>query len=124
MIKKKYRLHEKQIKKILQEKNPFFSKTMVVFFKKNNYSYSRFAIIIWLKSVRSNVERNFFRRLFYKKVSFFIDKGGFDVVFIVKKNALFSSKEEKKVYAFENTTMFLCKKIFCHPCVWKKEIFF
>jgi ribonuclease P protein component len=69
MIKKIYRLKEKQVKKVLQKAKPFFSYNIVLNYMKNNQNINRYAIIISSKSVNTNVSRVYFRRLFYDIVS-------------------------------------------------------
>jgi len=64
MLKKKFRLREREVKRVLQKWEPFFSYDVVLNTKRNNFNYNRFAIVISSKSVYSNVERNFFRRRF------------------------------------------------------------
>ena len=69
MLKKKFRLREREVKRVLQKWEPFFSYDVVLNTKRNNFNYNRFAIVISSKSVYSNVERNFFRRRFYDFIS-------------------------------------------------------
>ena len=65
MIAKKYRLSNREVKKVLSKGRPFFSYSLV--FKKipSKLDYARFAIVISRKSVPNAVIRNSFRRYFY-----------------------------------------------------------
>jgi ribonuclease P protein component len=73
MIKKQFRLREKEVKKVLSMRKPFFSYNIVLNYRKNRLEYNRFSIVIGGKSVHTNVERNFFRRRFYD----FVEKSSF-----------------------------------------------
>jgi hypothetical protein len=46
MIKKIYRLKEREVKKVLKFSKPFFSYNIVLNVKQNKKKYNRFAIII------------------------------------------------------------------------------
>jgi hypothetical protein len=46
MIKKIYRLKEREVKKVLKFSKPFFSYAIVLNYKQNKKKYNRFAIII------------------------------------------------------------------------------
>jgi ribonuclease P protein component len=65
VIAKKYRLKEREVKKVLQKGKPFFSSGLVFNVLPNTLSQARFAIVISRKSVPNNVVRNIYRRLFY-----------------------------------------------------------
>ncbi len=111
MIKKIYRLKEKEVKKVLHKWKPFFSYGIVLNRFKNKLSYSRFAIVIWAKSVKTNVERNFFRRKFYDIVSKKVfSEEKYDFVFVIKKNNKLDKKNPKSIIDFENDLEFLMKK--------------
>ena len=56
MIKKKFRLKEKDVKRVLQKWEPFFSYNIVLNKQKNKLLYNRFSIVISAKSVKCNVE--------------------------------------------------------------------
>ncbi len=114
MISKKYRLHEREVKKVLQKWKPFFSYSIVLNYMKNKVWYSRFAIVIWAKSVTHNVTRNFFRRRFYdlaweKRES--KQTENYDYVFVVKKKTKLDKNNEKCVKDFLTDITFLAKKI-------------
>ena len=110
MIQKKYRLKEKEVKKALQRGKPFFSYGIVKNSLKNKLGYNRFAIVISGKSVKNAVERNYFRRLFYSLVSEYLQKGSFDIVFVVKVKTKLSVYEKKVLDNFKKDILFLLKK--------------
>lgn len=110
MITKKYRLTEKEVKKVLQRWKPFFSHNMVSNKLKNDYTYNRFAIVISGKSVKNSVERNFFRRRFYDYVKTIVDDG-FDIVFVVKSKVKLDKKDENSLRNFYKDLDFLIKNI-------------
>lgn len=113
MISKKYRLTEKEVKRVLQRWKPFFSSWIVLNFIKNKKEISRFAIVIWWKSTKTAVARNFFRRRFYDFVAknLLEDKIGFDFVFVVKKQTKLDKNDEKSLKSFLNDLKFISKKI-------------
>lgn len=112
MIAKKYRLTEREVKKVLHKWKPFFSYWVVLNYAKNSLWYSRFAIVIWSKSVKTNVERNFFRRYFYNIMSSknFIENS-YDLVFVVKKQTKFDKKNLESILGFEKDLNFLLTKM-------------
>ncbi len=118
MIKKKYRLKQREVKKVLNKSKPFFSYGIVLNFKSNHISFNRFSIIIWAKSVTNNVSRNFFRRKFYHFISaspIFSSKTnkniGYDFVFVVKKQTKLDKKNKETIVLFEKDLSFLEKKL-------------
>lgn len=112
MLAKKYRLTEKETKKVLQKWKPFFSHEIVLNIMKTNYNHNRFAIVLWAKSVKNNVERNFFRRRFYDTV---FDKVNYnwwnDLVFVVKKTMKLDRNNIEQVNSFIKELNFLIDKI-------------
>ncbi len=117
MIKKIYRLKQREVKKVLKKTKPFFSYNIVLNYSKNKFPYNRFAIIIGSKSVVDNVTRNFFRRRFYDFVrnSFLFDFDNFketryDFIFVVKKTIKLNKKNKKDLEKFEKDLLFLTKK--------------
>ncbi len=109
MISKKYRLKEMEVKKVLQWWKPFFSFWIVLNYKMNKIWHNRFAIILSWKNVASWVERNFFRRRFFSFCkSYFI--WNYDLVFLLKKQTLFSKKNKESIDSFDNDIKFLLKK--------------
>ena len=117
MIKKVYRLREREVKKVLQKWKPFFSYNIVVNYTQNRCHHNRFAIVIGKKSIFNNVQRTFFRRRFYDMVSKYCEntsvekKKYFDVVFVVKKQTKLDKKSETSIRAFEKDILFLAQKI-------------
>ena len=97
MLKKKFRLREREVKRVLQKWEPFFSYDVVLNTKRNNFNYNRFAIVISSKSVYSNVERNFFRRN--------------DFVFVVKTKVKLDKKNILSLKSFYKNLNFLINKI-------------
>ena len=123
MIKKIYRLKEREVKKVLKYSKPFFSYGIVLNVSKNKLNYNRFAIVLGSKSVKSWVERNFFRRRFYdfvlknnliNKTLHFWD-WFYDLVFVVKKQTKLDKMQQKSINSFEKDLNFLIKN------KWKKS---
>lgn len=118
MISKKFRLTEKQVKRVLHKWKPFFSYWIVVNYWKNKIWYNRFSIVIWAKSVNNNVERNFFRRRFYNLIKNNINCDfWYDFVFVVKKLTKLDKKDKKSIFSFDNDIKFLLNKL----KEWKKS---
>ena len=112
MISKKYRLTEKEVKKVLHKWRPFFSYGIVLNSCKNKEWINRFWIVLSGKSVNCNVERNYFRRKFYDIVSsFWFNSQWIDFVFVVKKKTKFDKKNLESILWFEKDLMFLLGKI-------------
>lgn len=112
MISKENRLSEREVKKVLTRWKPFFSYWLVLNYLKNNLNKNRFAIVIWWKSVKTNVERNYFRRRFYDLVSVCLDNQKWiDYVFVVKKQTKLDKKDEKILKSFKQDINFLLNKI-------------
>ncbi len=112
MLKKKYRLKQKNVKRVLQKWEPFFSYNIVLNRQKNKLDYNRFAIIISGKSVYTNVERNFFRRKFYDFIAKNdILKKWFDFVFVIKTKSKFDKKNPESLAIFRKDLNFLINKI-------------
>lgn len=114
MIKKIYRLKEREVKKVLKRGKPFFSYQIVLNSIKNNFEYNRFAIVLWSKGVENNVERNFFRRRFYDYVYSYIslkkEWNWKDFVFVIKKNIKLNMKSQESLYNFKKDINFLLNK--------------
>lgn len=113
MIKKKFRLKEKDVKRVLQKWEPFFSYGIVLNKYKNKINNNRFAIVISSKSISTNVERNFFRRRFYD----FIASNNvyswvwYDFVFVVKSKVKLFWKQKSSLENFFKDLVFLINKI-------------
>ena len=112
MISKKNRLTEREVKKVLSRWKPFFSYGIVLNYMKNNYKKNRYWIVIWAKSVKNNVTRVFFRRLFYNLVFDKLEADRWiDFVFVVKKQTKLDKNDEKSIMNFEKDIKFLLNKI-------------
>lgn len=127
MISKSNRLTEREVKKVLSKWKPFFSYWIVLNYQKNNSEINRFAIVIWWKSVKNNVERNYFRRRFYDIVSKYLQKDNnwkdlvdksikdnkiwIDFVFVVKKQTKLDKNDEKVKKSFYSDIKFLLNKV-------------
>ena len=118
MIAKKFRLKEKEVKKVLWKSKPFFSSWIVLNKKINKKSFNRFTIIIGWKSVNTNVTRVFFRRRFFDKIResrfFWINleqENFYDFVFVVKKQTKLDRKDLNALKSFKNDLNFLIKKV-------------
>lgn len=113
MIPKLNRLKERDVKRALQRWRPFFAYNVVTNLSKNKLGYPRFAIVIWKKSVKSGVERNFFRRMFFDKVKPYLNNENLssDIVFVIKKTIKLSTKNEDSIKAFNKDVDFIIKKI-------------
>lgn len=94
MLAKKYRLKEREVKKVLHKGKPFFSYSIVFNVFPNTLWHSRFAVVIGWKSVPNNVVRNTYRRLFYDISSAHIQKQYWDIVCVVKKQTKLQKSEQ------------------------------
>lgn len=112
MIKKNYRLDEKEVKKVLRFWKPFFSYWIVASFIKNDLNCNRFAIVLSGKTVKTSISRNFFRRKFFDFTRPFLSSSqGKDIVFMVKKQTKLDKKEGDSLQGFEKDVQFLLKKV-------------
>lgn len=122
MINKKKRLTEKEVKKVLQKRKPFFAYGIVLNHCVNRVWFNRFAIVIWWKSVNTNVTRVFFRRRFYDYIvtsSLWSTEQKksekpikwTDFVFVVKKQTQLDRKEIATLKTFKKDLNFLIKKV-------------
>lgn len=119
MLKKNYRIKEKEVKKVLGKWKPFFSYWIVLNYKKNILPHNRFAIVIWSKSVENNVIRNYYRRTFYDLIfeQNWInldnpsEKKWVDFVFVVKKQTKLKIKDEESLNSFKKDIVFLLNKV-------------
>jgi glucose-6-phosphate isomerase len=115
MIAKKFRLKEREVKKVMGKWKPFFSSGLVLNKIFNKLDFNRFAIIIWSKSVNTNVTRVFFRRKFYDKIResklYNTSEKYYDFVFVVKKQTKLDRKKVEAIKSFENDLNFLIKKV-------------
>ena len=119
MISKKNRLSEREVKKVLGKWKPFFSYWIVLNYLKNNLNINRYAIVIWWKSVKTNVSRNFFRRKYYDLVSkYSLEKTKnlevnkwIDYVLVVKKQTKLDKNDLMNIESFKKDVKFLLNKV-------------
>ncbi len=116
VISKKFRLKQREVKKVLQRGKPFFSYGIVLNYTKNKLSNNRFAIVIWWKSVITNVQRTSFRRKFYDLMREYIDiknnDSYYDFIFVVKKQTKLNGRDVDSVQSFQKDIQFLIWKVF------------
>lgn len=116
MISKEFRLKQREVKKVLQRGKPFFSYGIVLNYTKNKQTNNRFAIVIWWKSVITNVQRTYFRRSFYDLVYKYTKNYNaseyFDFIFVVKKQTKLNARDKQCVASFQKDINFLLWKIF------------
>ena len=112
MISKKNRLTEREVKKVLTRWKPFFSYWIVLNYLKNDLTANRFGIVIWWKSVKTNVDRNFFRRMYYDIVFSNLESNKWiDFVFVVKKQTKLDTNDENSIKSFKKDIKFLLNKV-------------
>jgi len=120
VIAKKFRLTEKEVKKVLTRWKPFFAYGVVLNQIPNREWCNRFWIVIGAKSVNTNVTRVFFRRRFYDAIResklfspLLTREGarGWDFVFVVKKQTKLDRKDEQAIKSFEKDLNFLINKV-------------
>jgi ribonuclease P protein component len=86
MIAKKYRLGEREMRKVLSKGKPFFSYMLVANTLANKENNKRYGILLSAKVASGSVNRNFWRRLFYDTVGTHTDTSPFlDIVLIPRK---------------------------------------
>ena len=115
MIKKKFRLKEREVKKVLWKWKPFFSSWIVLNTIPNRVWFNRFSIVIWAKSVNTNVTRVYFRRKFFDKImkeNYLLNKIVWkDFVFILKKKNKLNRNDLETIKTFKKDLNFLIKKV-------------
>ena len=112
MISKKNRLSEREVKKVLTRWKPFFSYGIVLNYLENNSNINRYWIVIWWKSVKTNVARVFFRRTYYNIVSNKLESNKWvDYVFVVKKQTKLDKNDKNSILTFKKDIKFLLNKI-------------
>ncbi|MDQ1343794.1 MAG: hypothetical protein QG650_514 [Patescibacteria group bacterium] len=113
MIRKDRRLVEREIRKVLKYKKPFFSYSLVANVAANRAGFPRFAAIFSGKSVTCGVSRNFFRRRAYDLAKpYLASSNASDVVLVPKKGKPLDHRDSMAVKAFEDDLRHLYKKIF------------
>lgn len=97
MLSKKQRIKKKKdFEEVFKKGNFFSSNFFGVKIKENNLSFSRFGFVFPVKQEKRAVKRNKGKRMFrevLKKESPSI-KGGFDIIFIIKKESLKAKRED------------------------------
>lgn len=112
MISKENRLSEREVRKVLTRWKPFFSYGIVLNYSKNNLNKNRYWIVIWWKSVQTNVARVFFRRAYYDIVSDKLKSDKWiDYVFVVKKQTKLDKTDKNSILTFKKDIKFLLNKI-------------
>ncbi len=112
MISKRNRLSEREVKKVLTRWKPFFSYGVVLNYMKNKSQINRYAIVIWWKSVKTNIARVFFRRLYYDIVSDKLNNENWvDFVFVIKKQTKLDKIDKNSINSFKKDINFLLNKI-------------
>jgi ribonuclease P protein component len=109
VIAKRYRLKEREVKKVLHKGKPFFSYSVVFNIIPNRLWYSRFAIVIGSKSVPTNVVRNTYRRMYYDICKKYTGKPYGDIVCVVKKKTKLE-KEEVDIQKIASEINYLFEK--------------
>lgn len=109
MIAKKYRLNEKEFRKVLQKRKPFFSYGMIANVLPNRVGYARIGILLSGKQCRGSVNRNSFRRFTYDLSRPFLDGIGHDIVFVPKKGKILDHKNPEDFSEMKKDIQFLWK---------------
>lgn len=85
MISKEYRLTERELRKVLSRRKPFFSYMFIANILENKTGHGRLGILLSSKVARGSVNRNFWRRRFYDASLPNIEHLSYDVVLVPKK---------------------------------------
>lgn len=113
MISKDRRLIEREIRKVLKHKKPFFSYSLVANVSVNRVGFPRFAAIFSGKSVTCGVSRNFFRRRAYDLARpYLTSSASNDIVIVPKKGRPLDHRNDEAVKLFEADVSHLYRKIF------------
>ena len=111
MISKEYRLTERELRKVLSRKKPFFSYVFIANTCENKLSHGRCGILLSSKCTKWSVNRNFWRRKFYDLFLPTIQNNHLDIVLVPKKWTTLDYKNEQHIIDFEKNILFLSKKI-------------
>jgi ribonuclease P protein component len=114
MIKKYNRLTEREFRKVLSKRKPFFSYDFVANIMENHLGQGRFWLVLSAKCAKWSVNRNFFRRRFYSLSESYISKFSHDVVVVPKKGVTLDFHDTNTVAEFEKNIQFLYKTIEKH----------
>ncbi len=85
MIAKEYRLTEREVRKVLSRRKPFFSYIFIANTSDNKEKHARVGILLSSKVARGSVNRNFWRRKFYDLSLQYLDNLPIDIVLVPKK---------------------------------------
>lgn len=85
MIAKKYRLIEKDFRKVLSKRKPFFSYGIVANIADNTLGHARIGILLSGKHAPGSVNRNAWKRLIYDLSATYLESTSTDIVFAPKK---------------------------------------
>lgn len=111
MIAKTYRLTEREVRKVLNRKKPFFSYMFIANVLENKLEYGRCGILLSSKVAKGSVNRNFFRRKFYDLFLPVLKQSKNDIVLVPKKWIILNYKDEVQVAEFEKNITFLSKTL-------------
>ncbi|MDD2694156.1 MAG: ribonuclease P protein component [Candidatus Gracilibacteria bacterium] len=111
MISKLHRLNEREVRKVLSKRKPFFSYTLVANVIPNTLGYARCGILLSGKQTKGSVNRNSFRRIFYDVSRGYLQKTSSDIVVVVKKGTVFNRKDLKQIEEFKRDLIFLWNTI-------------
>ncbi len=99
MLSKNNRLKKrKDFEEAFEKGNSFFAHFFMIKVRENNLNLSRFAFVVPVKNEKKANKRNRLKRVFREAVRslFPLIKKGFDVIFIIKKEAQEKSFDEIK----------------------------
>ncbi|MFZ2255793.1 MAG: ribonuclease P protein component [Patescibacteria group bacterium] len=85
MIAKEYRLTERELRKVLSKRKPFFSYMFIANILENKVEHGRIGILLSSKVARGSVNRNFWRRRFYDISLEYLGNLPLDIVLVPKK---------------------------------------
>jgi ribonuclease P protein component len=111
MIKKYNRLTEREFRKVLSKRKPFFSYNFVANVLENHLGQGRFWVVLSGKCAKWSVNRNFFRRRFYTISKAYISKLSYDIVVLPKKGITLDFHDANTIAEFEKNIQFLYKTI-------------
>ena len=111
MISKEYRLTERELRKVLSRKKPFFSYIFIANTLTNKAPHGRCGILLSSKCAKGSVNRNFWRRMFYDMSLSTLLRINMDVVVVPKKWTVLDHKNQETIAEFQKNILFLYKKI-------------
>lgn len=111
MIAKEYRLTEREVRKVLSRRKPFFSYMFVANTLESKLEHGRVGILLSSKVARGSVNRNFWRRQFYDISLPYVLDTALDIVLVPKKGTILDHKNETHLAEFKKNIQFLYKNI-------------